>query len=207
MDRPSATLGGTEGQAGTLPVAPEFPGITLPPPPPTPRRTPERWPRVAGIIGAVVIVLGAIGALLWAVRGSDSEGGSVAAPTPILTASPSPVVTAFTIGGVDIRVTSATFQASWDSGFDTVYEPTSKHSILLVVTGRVDGDLDAVQEWSVAVTDENGRREEASVTATTFSADGPGKIEWVFVVPKTAHGFTLELPEGNEMDLASVLPG
>lgn len=220
MNGPSSSIGGWTERSSRSPAAPEPLPITLPPPPP-PASHPNRLRIGVVVAGIVVLALGTALALAL-VRGTGEEDVAASPkPTTVSTSSPSPGSSPTSspvaspsagpqlvaVGGYDLRVMTVTFQDSWDSGFDTVYEPTGAGNTFLVVAGRIEGDVDLerVQAWKVVLSGQAGRRIEPFVTSTSWAEGKDGKVEWVFVVREGSSGFTLVLPGGHEVDLAPVL--
>ena len=104
------------------------------------------------------------------------------------------------VGDIQLQVTSATTQDTYDMG-DQRMEPSSAADTILVVEASVsESPVDLV----VSVTDDNGRTESPSVTQTKTMSDEI-TITWLFGVSKTAQSFTLNLPGEIAIPLDSLL--
>jgi hypothetical protein len=89
------------------------------------------------------------------------------------------------------------------------HRPTFKEDTFLIINGNLSpAGVDAVGKWEVSVTDSDGKKSPATIrswwTKDKNDALG-GRIEWVFLIPKSGSGFILNLPEGIDIPLATLM--
>jgi hypothetical protein len=162
---------------------------------------------------ALVLAVGLPVALYVTLR-SDEAPNPTPGARPVTTATPSPSPITATgidapllVDGLELQLTSADRRDRWVADLDgSVYRPSAQHDELLIVAGEVTGSVDAVQDWEVSITDSGGRTDDPGVTTTTATeGESSGEVEWVFVVARTAQSFTLNLPDGEAIDLTPLL--
>lgn len=109
-------------------------------------------------------------------------------------------------GGIELKVISATKQDTYDLGMQA-YTPNSPNDGCLVVEAAIDkGDPKIVQEWKVLIIDESGRESQSNITSIkTFTASQKSNVMWLFVIARTSQSLTLRLPDGQKVDLTSIV--
>ena len=130
-------------------------------------------------------------------------------PSPTPTSTPIPGIgTPLVVRGIQLRLTSARQQESYESVAQT-FRPMNPQDILLIVEGKVvSGELEGVRDWKeVWLLDENGRKDVPGITISGTIDGEPNKVIWLFAVAKTSRSFTLHLPDGHTVNLAPLLGG
>lgn len=99
-----------------------------------------------------------------------------------------------TVGGVRLKLTSAKFQGTYVTSYETL-APRNRKDKMLIVKGKViGGGLRKLEKWKVSVVDERGRKDPSAVTQTSTREGEPGRFTFVFVVAKRARTLKLRLP-------------
>jgi hypothetical protein len=182
-------------------------------PPPFGTPPPHRRSNTALLVGGAVtvVVVGAAVIMGFFLLGR-SDQGEQPPQAPPEAAAPSPIAqpgidVPVSVEGQDLQITSAELADSYTSTFsDEVFRPTSGQDTLLIVEGTVQGDVENVHDWKVAVTDDGGERNTPGVTSSTAEGNATD-VDWVFVVDKSAGSFVLELPGAASVELAPLLEG
>jgi len=121
-------------------------------------------------------------------------------------ASSKPANPIITVSGVELKVASVQLTDSYDSGGETI-EPSSTTGTFLVVKCDVISNSvgTARVSWDVSVTADKGSIVTPSVTKQTSEAGQLKEVAWVFVVAKTAQSFVLNFPDGQTVNLDSLV--
>ena len=111
-----------------------------------------------------------------------------------------------TVEGVEVQLSSATKQDSYEIGTQQFSTDSSETTILVIEAAVKAKEADVPTEWNVSIVDNNsGEVSRPQVTSWETIRDGPTEVIWIFVVQQTANSLTLQLPEGLAIPLDSLL--
>jgi len=119
-------------------------------------------------------------------------------------ASSKPANPIITVSGVELKVASVQLTDSYDSGGETI-EPSSTTGTFLVVKCDVISNSVETVPWGVSVTADKGGIVTPSVTEQSSQAGQLKELVWVFVVAKASQTFVLSFPDGQTVNLDSLV--
>jgi hypothetical protein len=151
-----------------------------------------------------------LGAMLIALLLAGCGGmlpGPTATPTPIPPTALVPGIDEpLNVEGVEVRLSSATKQDSYEIGMQQ-FSPNSPEKTILVIEAAVKAEEPEVaKEWNVSIVDTNSREVSPSqITSLKTYNDGRTEVIWVFVVKQTANSLTMQLPGGQAIPIDTLL--
>ena len=166
---------------------------------------PWLWAALVGVILIICCII-ALSVIFLERENIPIIADLFATSTPTATPTPLPVPgisEPITVEGVDLIIESAKFQTSY-SAFDKTWRASEDGEILLVVEGTVFDEAVDIGKWRIKVLDDTSEEHINSVSITSIKDDHK-TFTWLFAVPQISKTFTLELPDGQEIELMSIL--
>lgn len=164
--------------------------------PPTKHSGKKKW-LVAGL---VVILIVAVGVSAVFFLGKNSPVNAVTTSEP------------FTVYGVQLQINSTLKQNTYKDPYGTAGDMTltSPSDTFLVISAKVISESTSdpqIDTWNVTVTDASSRSYQPFMTTAInplISSSGTltdGSVEWLLTVPKSQQSFTMNFPDGQQVNL------
>jgi hypothetical protein len=109
-----------------------------------------------------------------------------------------------TVSGVELKLASVQLTDSYGAGNETVVPSSTTDTFLVVKCDVISSSVETVS-WDVSVTADKGSIVTPSVTERNSQAGQLKELAWVFVVAKTSQTFVLNFPDGQTVNLDSLV--
>lgn len=169
--------------------------------------------RLSLLVASLLILVGCSAQPDQAVPGSTQEVASPDEPIPATEeAAPDQgqdipgISSPLTVEGAEIQVAQAYLTDTYVGGY-AINAPSADETLLVVKVDVLSAESAlALMAWSVTLTDDSRQTIDSTTGEVTANADmKSGVATWVFAVLKTAQTFILNLPDGQTIDLSSLV--